>query len=354
MKTKTLIATTIAATFAVFVGASQAQAAVDMHRLYNKNTGEHFYTANVNEKNNLVKQGWLYENIGWTAPDQGEPVYRLYNKNSGDHHYTKDVAERSFLIRNGWSDENIGWYSSTNKEIPLYRAYNPNAKTGSHNYTTNKTEQNWLVNTVGWKDEGIGWYGVNPDSKPTTPPIEPEKPVNPPTEPEKPVDPEKPIDPPTEPEKPTVADVEEITDAVTPILNKVNAYRQANGLKPFKLDAGLSEATKIRTHDMKITGLTQDHIRPDGSSFATAYTADDFQRLYEVNTNAYAYNSDLLTAEKLAQQFLTQFQNSPTHNDILLNDPYTTDEQYIGITVTRFNMNPYQSVYYTSWIVGHN
>ena len=65
---------------------------VDMYRLYNPNSGEHFYTANPAEKNNLVSLGWRYEGIGWTAPKKSNtPVYRLYNPNSGDHHYTVNV-----------------------------------------------------------------------------------------------------------------------------------------------------------------------------------------------------------------------------------------------------------------------
>ncbi|MCI1933989.1 MAG: hypothetical protein LKJ31_02645 [Atopobiaceae bacterium] len=36
-----------------------------MHRLYNPNLGEHFYTANVAEKSYLVSLGWHYENISW-------------------------------------------------------------------------------------------------------------------------------------------------------------------------------------------------------------------------------------------------------------------------------------------------
>lgn len=131
-----------------------------MYRVYNKNSGEHFYTASAAERDNLVKVGWKDEGIGWTAPrTSSEPVYRLYNKNSGDHHYTTSVGERNSLIRLGWKDEGIGWYSDTNEEVPLYRQYNPNAKSGSHNYTTSKAENDALVK-AGWKAEGIGWYGV--------------------------------------------------------------------------------------------------------------------------------------------------------------------------------------------------
>jgi hypothetical protein len=44
--------------------------------------------------------------------------------------------------------------------VPLYRQYNPYAVSGSHNYTTNKKENDALVK-IGWIEEGIGWYGIN-------------------------------------------------------------------------------------------------------------------------------------------------------------------------------------------------
>ncbi len=133
---------------------------VEMYRLYNPNSGEHFYTAKSKERDALVKVGWKYEGIGWYAPETSKtPVYRLYNENAGDHHYTMKKAERDALIKIGWKDEKIGWYSDDNEEVPLYRQYNPYAVSGSHNYTTNKKENDALVK-IGWIAEGIGWYGV--------------------------------------------------------------------------------------------------------------------------------------------------------------------------------------------------
>ena len=134
--------------------------AVQMHRLYNPNSGEHFYTGNTGEKDALVTFGWQYEGIGWKAPDiSAKPVYRLYNENAGDHHYTMNGGERDALVKVGWKYEGIGWYSDDNEEVPLYRQYNPNAVSGSHNYTTNKKENDALVK-IGWIAEGIGWYGI--------------------------------------------------------------------------------------------------------------------------------------------------------------------------------------------------
>ena len=138
-----------------------------MHRLYNPNSGEHFYTASAGERDALVRVGWRYEGEGWTAPAKSAtPVYRLYNPNAGDHHYTTSAGERDSLKRAGWNYEGIGWYGSDAKAVPLYRQYNPNARTGTHNYTTSAGERDHLVR-LGWRDEGVGWYGVETNAEPS-------------------------------------------------------------------------------------------------------------------------------------------------------------------------------------------
>lgn len=132
---------------------------VAMYRLYNPNSGEHFYTSNNAEKRHLVKIGWKDEGIGWTAPKTGDPVYRLYNPNNGDHHYTMKLAEKNNLVKLGWKDEGIGWYSAENGKFKIYRLYNPYARTASHHYTFNQSEINFLVEK-GWKYEGLAWFGL--------------------------------------------------------------------------------------------------------------------------------------------------------------------------------------------------
>ena len=130
---------------------------VMMFRLYNPNSGEHFYTKSLKEGNSLIDAGWRNEGFGWIAPMTGKPVYRLYNENAGDHHYTLSMRERDSLIAVGWKDEGIGWYSAESG-MPLYRLYNPNAVSGSHHYTTSSHERDNLVKN-GWRYEGIAWYG---------------------------------------------------------------------------------------------------------------------------------------------------------------------------------------------------
>ena len=152
-----------AAGIANYFGLSKAGASDGtMYRLYNPNSGEHFYTASSGERDNLIAVGWNYEGVGWTAPTSSNtPVYRLYNPNAGDHHYTTSDYERDSLVKAGWRYEGIGWYSADAEGgVPLYRQYNPNARTGTHNYTTSAYERDSLIK-AGWRDEGIGWYALS-------------------------------------------------------------------------------------------------------------------------------------------------------------------------------------------------
>jgi hypothetical protein len=132
-----------------------------MYRLYNPNSGEHFYTSGTAERQNVVDAGWNYEGIGWLAPKNGTPVFRMYNPVAGEHHYTTSKAEADALVAAGWNLESeCAWYSaSAETGTPLYREYNPNQFACNHNYTSSQEENDLLVN-AGWQYEGIAWYGI--------------------------------------------------------------------------------------------------------------------------------------------------------------------------------------------------
>ena len=142
-------------------GVTQAPAMVSaadgsVYRLYNPDTGEHFFTAWISEMRSLTKSGWIGEGVAWQSVGGGTPVYRFYNPNSGDHHYTCDLAEADMLVRSGWINEGVCWSNDGGNAV--YRLYNPYAVTGTHHYTAAKTESDLLINN-GWVYEGIGWYG---------------------------------------------------------------------------------------------------------------------------------------------------------------------------------------------------
>ena len=134
-----------------------------MYRLYNTNSGEHFYTGSLEELGILINAAWQYEGIAWNAPTSfGDPVYRLYNPNSSDHHYTMSADERDMLVSLGWRYEGVAWNSvpaNSENSMVLYRLYNPNADCGSHHYTGSAEERETLV-AAGWIYEGTGWFGL--------------------------------------------------------------------------------------------------------------------------------------------------------------------------------------------------
>ncbi|KZK37553.1 Cell wall surface anchor family protein [Lactococcus cremoris] len=172
---KKIVALGAVVTLGVVGGVSTAHASAStsnaMYRVYNPNSGEHFYTKSAYEKSVLVKTGWRYEGIGWNAPTSGSAVYRVYNPNSGEHFYTKSAYEKSVLVGRGWRYEGIGWYTA-NSGTPLYRVYNPNS--GEHFYTKDSYEKSSLVSR-GWCYEGIAWYGATASQ--TTKPTQPTKPA---------------------------------------------------------------------------------------------------------------------------------------------------------------------------------
>lgn len=131
-----------------------------IYRLYNPNSGEHFYTSDSWERASLINLGWHNEGVGWKAPETSStPVYRLYNANGGEHHYTVDAEEKDKLVSLGWTYEGIGWYSDDEKGTAILRTYNPNAFANNHHFTADTNEDSHLI-SIGWKDEGIGWYGL--------------------------------------------------------------------------------------------------------------------------------------------------------------------------------------------------
>lgn len=140
-------------------GATAQADYIAMLRVYNPNTGEHFFTSDESESGRLVQLGWVYEGVAWYAPTDGDPVHRLYNVNTGEHHYTTDYYEMNTLRNLGWRYEGTGWYSQRYNGVPIFREYNPNAWCFNHNYTASWDEHTTLLR-YGWRDEGIAWGGV--------------------------------------------------------------------------------------------------------------------------------------------------------------------------------------------------
>ena len=86
----------------IAVYAGQAPGSLPIYRLYNPNTGKHYYTLNLLERDNLQTIGWRFESIeGFMFDTQvanTTPIYRLYNKSTGTHLYTHELAVRNYIL----------------------------------------------------------------------------------------------------------------------------------------------------------------------------------------------------------------------------------------------------------------
>ena len=129
-----------------------------MFRMYDPNSGEHFYTGSEEERDYLVSVGWNYEGVGFTfSMTTGMPVYRLYDPINGEHLYTMNVEEKATLMAQGWNFEGIAFNSAYDTEVPQYRLHNPNASRGAYHFTASIEERDYLL-SLGWEDQGIGFY----------------------------------------------------------------------------------------------------------------------------------------------------------------------------------------------------
>ena len=136
------------------------QKAAEVYRLYNPNSGEHFYTTNKGEYDAVQAAGWTGEGAAWHALAEGNrPVYRLYNPYGGEHHYTMSAHERDTLVQLGWTDEKVAFYAGDDTGTPVRRLYNPNKFSCNHLFTTDENEYK-TVKGYGWNDEGIAWFAV--------------------------------------------------------------------------------------------------------------------------------------------------------------------------------------------------
>ena len=129
-----------------------------MFRMYNPNTGEHFYTGSEVERDDLIEAGWQYEGVGFTFPkNTGAPVHRLFQPSTGEHLYTMDEAEKDRLLAEGWNYEGVAFNSAYDTEAVQHRLHNPNEVVGAYHFTFSEEEKQNLIN-AGWEYQGIGWY----------------------------------------------------------------------------------------------------------------------------------------------------------------------------------------------------
>ena len=103
--------------FKLFENSSNVPGTVDVYRLFDGPTGDHFFTTSGEEKNLAVLGGYNYEGIVGKAYSQPGPdrieVVRYFKPSTGEHFYTTSVEEMKNLGSNGYVRESAVFYAPT-------------------------------------------------------------------------------------------------------------------------------------------------------------------------------------------------------------------------------------------------
>ena len=158
----------------VKVQAAQAKLQVktdqSVYRLYNKQTGDHYFTVRQGEYDKLTTLGVNGEGVVFKAvsaktvddnpqlKENTTALYSVYNQNTGEHLLVQQV-EAEGLKAAGWqwdNDEKPVFYApNAGASEAVYRVYNPNTNLAAHLYTAVAKEYTDLTN-LGWKADNDG------------------------------------------------------------------------------------------------------------------------------------------------------------------------------------------------------
>jgi photosystem II stability/assembly factor-like uncharacterized protein len=140
----------------IAVDRAAAVTTAPLHRYYNANIRDHFYTTNWAELGS-GGHNWRYEGVQchvYTTQQPGTvPLHRWWNAQIGDHFYTTDPG----ALGAGWHYEGVQCYvapSPAAGTTPLHRYWSPQA--GDHFYTTDFGELG--SGGHGYAYEGIQCY----------------------------------------------------------------------------------------------------------------------------------------------------------------------------------------------------
>jgi uncharacterized protein (DUF1800 family) len=163
-------------------GVVLAQTAPDaVYRFYNRETGTHFYTASVSERDDVIRAfaQFAYEGAAFAALSKPRsdsvPVFRFYNKKTGTHFYTTSESERDGIVAYypQFVYEGAAFHAlaaaGTDGRTAVYRFFN--RTTGSHFYTASAAERDKVIATyAAFVYEGVAFY-VYPASSASAAPV---------------------------------------------------------------------------------------------------------------------------------------------------------------------------------------
>ncbi|MGL6338826.1 MAG: hypothetical protein ACRC80_06775, partial [Waterburya sp.] len=159
----------------------------NVHRFYQYEKGSYLYSSEENEiqivqeKSEAGELAYNYEQEKFTvladnkdiltgqAIEGVEPVYRFFNTDTGSHLYTMDETEREYIQDNlaNYSFEGIEYYAFESEPealetVPVYRMLN--SQSGAHLFTVDQAEINYIQENLPHfsleGDRGIAFYVI--------------------------------------------------------------------------------------------------------------------------------------------------------------------------------------------------
>ncbi|AOW13281.1 hypothetical protein LPB072_10880 [Hydrogenophaga crassostreae] len=143
---------------------------IPVYRFSNSNTGAHFFTTSVSERDNVANtlsppyslEGEAFSVASAFSPGLS-PVHRFFNTQTGVHFYTISETERANVVANfpQFNHEGVAYYASQVAGaglIPFYRFFVPGK--GFHFYTAKESEKDSIIANLAatYTYEGIGYY----------------------------------------------------------------------------------------------------------------------------------------------------------------------------------------------------
>ncbi len=142
-----------------------------VYRFFNTETGTHFYSASLDERNTIMTDlpSFNLEGPAFRAADSANgptaSVFRFFNTETGTHFFTQSTAERDSITANLPSfnlegEAYLGYTEEVAGSTPLYRFFNTD--TGTHFYTAAEVEKDSIIeNLPSFNFEGTA-YWVDP------------------------------------------------------------------------------------------------------------------------------------------------------------------------------------------------
>ena len=141
---------------------------VTVHRFFNPDSGGHFFTADNDEKDNVIQnsifnsEGAGFRAFAAASDNHGDtiPVYRFLNKKLGSHLFTSFEMEKVHLMTlDDFVYEGIGFRAfseDSSTTTPIHRFFN--TLKGGHFFTASELEKNTVTLLPNFQYEGEAFY----------------------------------------------------------------------------------------------------------------------------------------------------------------------------------------------------